>query len=337
MRNWIDLVEGKASDPKLSEACWWVTRYISGSMHDPDWEDDWCTMGINEAMEIVAQAVGNKHSVGHPLHRFITVTPEELERIKRTKVLSPHPEFSFQSFSQHSVAEAFEIGHDIHPVFPSGHVCVVVTVMPSPSQVMFGIEDLKNTPGDPHDAYLQLDLWHHQGEVFVRCTGAIAVTEIHEQPESLYEAEDLWSPTAIVKRVRDRWVEETGQTPHEINRGQCFEFADALEAEAPTVFQSVEIGNIFRYGGKYNDDPEGFDEALIAKHWPGTRPYPGLTWDQMFGEVGLDWPGIHGWAYCAKTDMCYDIEHPEGVRNPFDLSFFQGYRDRYFAKQPKGT
>jgi hypothetical protein len=45
----------------------------------------------------------------------------------------------------------------------------------------------------------------------------------------------------------------------------------------------------------------------------------------MFHDVGLNWTGTHGWAYCAKTQKCYDIECPEGVLNPFELPFFRGY------------
>ena len=143
----------------------------------------------------------------------------------------------------------------------------------------------------------------------------------------LFEAVDQ-TPTEIVIRVRDEFVAETGETPHQINRGQCFEFADALETAAPRLFQSLEIGNFYRYTGEYKDEPVGFDEKLL-KTWPSFKPVHGLTWKQMFEDVGLSWPGTHGWAYCKQTGLCYDIETPEGKANPFELSFFESWFDHY--------
>jgi hypothetical protein len=146
----------------------------------------------------------------------------------------------------------------------------------------------------------------------------------------LFENEN--DPSAIVLRVRDLWVEETGQTPRQINRGSCFEFAEALEAEAPHLFESIEIGNIFRYTSKYSGEPVGYDEELLQKHWPKWKPFPNLTWEDMFTIAGLNWQGTHGWAYCAKTDKCYDVETPEGVENPFNLSFFDSYKEYAIKK-----
>jgi hypothetical protein len=134
------------------------------------------------------------------------------------------------------------------------------------------------------------------------------------------------TPTQAVCALRDEWIAEQNTTAYAINRGQCFEFADALEEAYPDLFVSIEIGNIFRYEGKYNDDPVGFDEALIAQHWPNIKPYPGLTWEQMFQDCDLSWPGTHGWAFCAQTGLSYDVETPEGVSNPFDLPFFDSYK-----------
>jgi hypothetical protein len=136
---------------------------------------------------------------------------------------------------------------------------------------------------------------------------------------------------AVLERLK-AWFDEHGDTPYKINHGQCFEFVDDLESHYPELFQSIEIGNIFSYAGEYNDDPDGYDEDLIAQHWPNIKPVLDLNWQQMFHEVGLNWPGTHGWAFCKQTCLSYDAETPEGRQNPFDLPFFKPYYDEYLKR-----
>lgn len=123
----------------------------------------------------------------------------------------------------------------------------------------------------------------------------------------------------------------TGEAPEQINNGSCEEFADDLAEMHPDMFQSISIGEIMKYGGEYNDKPIGYDEQLLKTHWPMIKPPHGLTWDQIFNDVGLDWPGTHCWAFCKQTGLSYDAVTPQGVSNPFDLSFFKPYFDDYFA------
>jgi hypothetical protein len=124
---------------------------------------------------------------------------------------------------------------------------------------------------------------------------------------------------ALVNAAIATWTSE-GMTPSEINNGSCFEFADGLD-HAHDRFESIGIGNLMLYRGKWNDEEYAFDEDLLSKrvHY---RPLHGFTWQEMFSSGLFDWPGIHGWAHCRITDLCFDAETPEGTRNPFELSYF---------------
>lgn len=140
------------------------------------------------------------------------------------------------------------------------------------------------------------------------------------------------NPTDAVVWLRDRYEEERNDNAWSINRGQCYDFSEDLEAKWPHLFQSVDTGCIMKYGGQHNDEPYCFDEELLAKHWPDTQPWDGETWDDMFKHMG-GWPGVHCWAFSPVTGLCYDIEHPEGIKNPFHLSFFNDWKSPHPFKK----
>jgi hypothetical protein len=130
-----------------------------------------------------------------------------------------------------------------------------------------------------------------------------------------------WPPADVVAyAIKEILAANPGKTPHQINRGQCDELADLLE-RLDKRFESLELGNFHKYK---DDEPIGFDQKLLRNHWPNIKPWPGMTWADMFDpEKGdLNWTGTHVWAYCSENDLHYDIETPGGVRNPFDLKFF---------------
>lgn len=137
--------------------------------------------------------------------------------------------------------------------------------------------------------------------------------------------ESLNDPSAIVHELRDKWIKETGQTPQQINSGQCFNFSDDLETEHPELFSSVGLGNFMNHdyvSGEDCGDATGFDLELLRLHYPAWHPPQGWTWEQMF-EIVDD--GCHGWAICTKNNLCYDIETPDGIANPFELPWFTRY------------
>lgn len=126
--------------------------------------------------------------------------------------------------------------------------------------------------------------------------------------------EQTQNPEHIVQRVLLSIIEEAKEngyhiTPHDINNGQCFEFADEIERVAPDIFQSMSVGQIFKYQGKYEDDPYGFDEKLLNAHWKGYQPFKGYSWDQMFNDLGMNWPGTHAWAHCKSNEFYPILEN----------------------------
>lgn len=133
-------------------------------------------------------------------------------------------------------------------------------------------------------------------------------------------AESQFSRSRIAG-VLDEWIAE-GREPAEINNGSCFEFADDIASRYPERFMSVGIGDFMLYRGKWADEEYGFDEALLFHQWPSYQPLHGFTWSQMFSWGVFDWPGIHAWAHCRITGLCFDAETPDGVGNPFELNYF---------------
>jgi hypothetical protein len=147
--------------------------------------------------------------------------------------------------------------------------------------------------------------------------------------------ENKQTPDEIVQSVLAKYIDR-GLTPRDINHGRCEEFANDLERVAPDIFQSISIGDIMRYNE--DDDPTRFDEKLLRKYWPTYHPFEGVTWQEMF-DNGLNWPGIHAWAFSPVNKLCYDAETPHGVSNPFDLSFFDLWKVEVRAnlgKTPQG-
>lgn len=165
MRQWINLFE--ASDP-LDEALWWVQRWISGSMTDEDWEEDWLShvRDVAHAFSVVQQEVGNRSAVGKPLWRYLALSQAEARQMAKSKMLKPH-RFPFQSFTT-SEYLALKVGRDLER---DGDVHVLVCVRPAPADVMFGMQDLLKTEVPGVASWLHaLDHWHDQDEVVVRVT-----------------------------------------------------------------------------------------------------------------------------------------------------------------------
>jgi hypothetical protein len=167
--------ENQTSD-NIEQAAWWLTRWISGSMNDPDWDDSWTTFGIDRAFEILHQVVGNKYSMTKPvLWRYIAVKKSLAKKIIANKILPVSPNSVFQSFTGgREIAEAE--GPEIVGHIPPSYCALLISIHPDPSMVMFGMADLQNSR-DPavQDALMQLDIWHHQDEVIVRIDAPLAL------------------------------------------------------------------------------------------------------------------------------------------------------------------
>lgn len=141
---------------------------------------------------------------------------------------------------------------------------------------------------------------------------------------------------SIISEEINKWIKE-GKTPAEINNGSCFDFAEDVARNNPGRFASVGLGDFMLYRGKWADEPYGFDEALLFHEWPNYSPLHGHSWKEMFNWAVFNWPGIHAWAHCRVTGLCFDVETPEGVFNPFNLAYFKPYWERMIHLKKEGA
>lgn len=170
---YLEIITEAVTPEQVQEALWWVQRYVVGSLNDPNWDyGETAQLNINTAMPIVARLVGNQHSVGKPLSRYLLVDKNTAQRIVKAKVL-PANENIFQSFTAASPKEALEIGREIVGSVGPGMVEIVVTTTPPASDVLFGFADVAASQRKARGAVSELyniwaDNWEHQQEVLVR-------------------------------------------------------------------------------------------------------------------------------------------------------------------------
>lgn len=137
----------------------------------------------------------------------------------------------------------------------------------------------------------------------------------------LFESE---SPTQLARKIAEELMSESGLTAQQFNNGRCMEFSDELERRDDR-FHSFELGNFYNHDydeGEDAEDATGFSQQYL-KPYPEWVPPQGLSWQDLFDHYGFNWSGLHMWAWCSENRLCYDIEAPDGVRNLFDLPFFQ--------------
>lgn len=161
------------AEDNVEEAAWWLTRWISGSMDDPDWDDSWTTIGVEQAFAILHKVAGNRRSVGKPLWRFLYLPQTVAQQIIKARVLPPYDKSPFQSFSlSRKVAE--EDGPSLIGVVPKKSVQVLISAEPAPDTVLFGMPDLKTSRNPSiRDDLRRVADWHHQQEVIVRVQGPL--------------------------------------------------------------------------------------------------------------------------------------------------------------------
>ncbi len=161
------------TDEALEHALWWVARWVSGSMRDPDWSwPEAEAMSPREAFATVRARIGNALSLEGPFWRYLDLDEAEAARIEAGGELRPHARSSFQSFTG-SYRLAREFGEESGR---ADRVGMAVRVEVPGGNVMFGMADLLADPR-AKDTVETLDLWHHQGEVLVLVDAPLRVLE----------------------------------------------------------------------------------------------------------------------------------------------------------------
>ena len=178
------LYEIKDNDDELSEAVWWLTRWVSGSMDDEDWDDSWTTFGIDRAFEILHNEVGNASCLNKPLWRYLRVKggrrnnmPSRAQKLIQKQILPVSPTSVFQSFTDHKDI-VIKISNDLQYDCTNG---IIVSIIPDPSLIMFGINDLKHSKNSIiQSALLEIGDWHYQNEVIVRVSSPLPLLSIED-------------------------------------------------------------------------------------------------------------------------------------------------------------
>ncbi len=161
-------------DEPLDHAMWWVARWVSGSMGDPDWSwPEAEAITVEQAFSIVRDRIGNARASAGPFWRFLAVPEDEAARLLDGGDLLPHVRSTFQSFTS-SEELAREFGEDAPG---RGAVPLLVRVDVPVDCVMFGTEDLL-ADRRADDTMQTLYLWHHQGEIMVRVDAPLKVLEV---------------------------------------------------------------------------------------------------------------------------------------------------------------
>jgi len=174
---------------ELEHGLWWVQRWVSGSMDDPDWE--WSeaeATGAERGFEAVRKAIGGVGSAGGEVWRYLCVSEAEALRMEGEMTLLPH-EHPFQSFTTGRLLAA-RAGADL---CREGEVDVLVRARPPAEDVMFGMADLL-TARWAATWMGGIDHWHHQDEVVVRVAGPLPILEVHRVDLDAELADDASGP-----------------------------------------------------------------------------------------------------------------------------------------------
>ena len=161
-----------SNEATLNVALWWVERWISGSMDDPDWDyPEGEEMGVEKAFETIQATIGSTRAQRRELWRYLSVSEKEAARIEFQGTLRPFRS-PFQSFTTSSMLAA-SIGADLGR---PGEVSLLVRIEAPPGDVMFGVEDLL-ADKRATSTMNPLDHWHDQDEIVVRVTEPLKVLE----------------------------------------------------------------------------------------------------------------------------------------------------------------
>lgn len=107
----------------------------------------------------------------------------------------------------------------------------------------------------------------------------------------------------------------------------CLDFADEvmskLEADDCNGVEVIGIDNFLMHDEEGVIDGSEFNREWIAEHWPTMEPPDWFGWDKLneLSRCAHFDAGTHVWLHC--DGLHYDSECCHGVRNPFELPFFE--------------
>lgn len=147
---------------------------------------------------------------------------------------------------------------------------------------------------------------------FLLKAGGTKVKAAYVQDDDLMKYADGGELDEISKTIRDL-VSEWNVSACEINKGECFVFADVLESKLRQKGYDAEfLSNDYFYNTASEEAKH--DEVL----WYNEKDYNSEK------PENLIWEGYHAWVYVNGKH--YDAETPDGVVNFYDLPIFKKKR-----------
>ena len=163
----------------ISGAAFWLQRWISGSMNDPDWAEGEkeSAMNVEQAFEIIKKVAGNKYAVGKPLWRYLNVDSKTYNFILKNKILPVNPSGEiFQSFTT-SLELAKDFASDVYS--EKNKAGIIISANIPPNDIMFSWKDVKKCRNSELKiALLALEDWEYQDEVIVRVKQPIKLLSV---------------------------------------------------------------------------------------------------------------------------------------------------------------
>ncbi|CAH1690019.1 hypothetical protein BOSEA31B_20346 [Hyphomicrobiales bacterium] len=150
--------------------------------------------------------------------------------------------------------------------------------------------------------------------------------------ESVSAAQRL---ATAIETIRDRLLAEGVESVQAINAGRCACVVSDVAEELGGLGDFYALGmsemGIEQLMLHSDDEPCGFDRALIAEHWPNIQPPDGMDWDDLDAVAtfcNFD-AGTHEWI--VFDGKHHDAEAPTGVSNLWSLPFFRRCIDDWQA------
>lgn len=148
----------KPNTRKFEEAMWWVQRFISGQMTDPDWEEQWLYFFKSP---LPAFQCLNKN-IKVKTNYDILFRALDKSQIKNNDLL-PHKLFPFQQFTTNiKVANEFK---------DKNKNAMIISLTPHPEDILFSYKDLLKSKNEIVIDFMKaLGDWEYQNEVLIKIT-----------------------------------------------------------------------------------------------------------------------------------------------------------------------
>lgn len=158
----------------LNEALWWVERWVSGSMSDPDWDESWIEHvdNIDLALVILQKKYPSKSEYAF---RYLALNSKQYKNLRSSMKIPKNGKSKYQSFTT-DLKIAYKLKDDL---YRNGKHHVIVKCMLDSDQIMVNLP-LLNKKLKNNEIFLRLEDWLYQKEIIAKIIEPINVIEIYD-------------------------------------------------------------------------------------------------------------------------------------------------------------